>query len=139
MIKLIRYVLLVCILNAALVYGVVLAAAGPSHDRPTATSFYDGVWSVLIMTDSGTCDQAYRYAVRITSGIVQKRDPTNGFFDIAGHVNRGGRVSVIVSNGQQAAIGVGRLSRRLGRGTWHAASGQCSGRWTAERRPSDAQ
>ncbi len=29
---------------------------------------FDGKWSVLIVTDAGTCDRAYRYALNIGNG-----------------------------------------------------------------------
>ena len=45
-----------------------------------------------------------------------------------------GAVSVFVSRGNQRADGVGRLSASGGGGKWKSAKGECSGRWTAERR-----
>ena len=36
----------------------------------TARTPFDGAWSVLIITDRGTCDRAYRYALRIADGRV---------------------------------------------------------------------
>jgi hypothetical protein len=31
---------------------------------------YDGLWSVLIVTEKGDCDRGYRYPIRITHGIL---------------------------------------------------------------------
>ena len=94
---------------------------------------YDGVWSVLIVTDSGSCDRGYRYELRITNGNVTYDDPS---FRVSGRVGAGGRVSVSVAYGEQEASGTGRLSHDYGGGVWRGSSStsQCSGHWEAERR-----
>lgn len=98
-----------------------------------AGATYDGQWSVLVITDHGNCDRAYRYPVRITNGKVGHQDP-NSSFNISGHVTNSGAVKVSVSRGQQRADGTGRLSATGGGGKWKAASGECAGQWTAEKR-----
>ena len=72
---------------------------------------FDGAWSVLIVTDRGTCDRAYRYALRIADGRVTYDDPS---FSVSGVVESSGR----------------------GEGSWSGRSttSQCSGHWQAERR-----
>ena len=50
----------------ATVFAVAMSSAGPSAH---AASF-DGPWSVLAVTRSGACDQAYRYGVTIVGGVV---------------------------------------------------------------------
>jgi hypothetical protein len=94
---------------------------------------YDGNWSVLIVTDSGTCDRAYRYALRIADGRVFYDDPT---FNVSGHVDARGNVSVGVSAGGQSANGSGHLSGDYGDGHWsgRSSTSACSGHWEAERR-----
>jgi hypothetical protein len=94
---------------------------------------FDGNWSVSIVTDSGSCDRGYRYALRIANGRIYYDNPS---FNINGQVNARGQVSVTVSAGGQSASGTGRLSRDYGEGTWigRSASDQCSGHWEAERR-----
>ena len=48
-----------------------LATAGAYVALPAqAKTNYDGNWSVVIITDKGTCDRSYRYPVRITDGNV---------------------------------------------------------------------
>jgi hypothetical protein len=98
------------------------------------TPGFDGTWSVLVITDTGQCDRAYRYPVRISHGKVGHSDPTNSSFNIGGRVDKGGSVRVFVSRGNQRADGLGRLSRAGGGGKWKSARGECSGRWTAEKR-----
>lgn len=116
------------------------AAAKPTATRPTAAgpapaiTAFDGDWSVVIMTQSGGCDRAYRYGVRIANGdiVYDGGGPVN----LQGHVYPGGIVRVSVSGSGQQAAGQGRLSRTLGTGTWQGQGslGSCAGIWQAERR-----
>jgi hypothetical protein len=105
--------------------------AGPAA-APSVTQF-DGNWSVSIITDSGTCDRGYRYALRIVGGNIYYDNPN---FNVSGQVNPRGYVSVRVGAGSQQAVGTGRLSRDYGEGTWSGASAtdRCAGHWEAERR-----
>ena len=111
-------------------------AARPVRSAPAAAASvaqFDGNWSVSIITDSGSCDRGYRYALHIADGRIYYDNPG---FNVNGVVNSRGQVSVTVGAGGQTASGVGRLSRDYGEGTWigRSASDQCSGHWEAERR-----
>ena len=99
----------------------------------TARTPFDGAWSVLIITDRGTCDRAYRYALRIADGRVYYDDPS---FSVSGGVDGGGRVRVGVGAAGQSASGYGQLSGNYGQGSWSGRSSTslCSGHWEAERR-----
>ena len=110
----------------ALLTASALAVAAPAH----ATPRFDGTWSVLIVTEKGICDRAYRYPVRIAGGIVGN-DGQAGF-TVSGRVNTKGAIAVKVTAGDQSANGAGRLAGLTGTGSWRA--GECSGRWTAEKR-----
>jgi hypothetical protein len=88
--------------------------------------------SVLIVTQKGTCDRAYRYPVQIQNGTVGYAG--SAAFTVSGKVGDAGAVTVTVARGSQSATGTGRMSATDGSGTWTAASGECSGTWTAERR-----
>jgi hypothetical protein len=101
-----------------------------------STAIFDGLWSVLIITEQGTCDRGYRYAVRIKNGGVGHADPANSSFRIAGRVAGNGATSVSVARGTQSANGNGRMSRNSGSGSWKSSKGECSGIWQAERRGS---
>jgi len=94
---------------------------------------YDGSWSVLIVTDSGTCDRGYRYALNINNGIVSYGDPS---FNVSGRVAPSGNVRVTVAAGGSYASGSGRLYGNSGAGTWsgYSPTSRCSGHWQAERR-----
>jgi hypothetical protein len=95
---------------------------------------FDGSWSVLVITESGNCDRAYRYAVNIQNGVL--RYSGDAGINLSGRVDAGGRLQVTVGRGSQSASGTGRLSASSGSGTWRGRSSQqqCGGRWEAERR-----
>jgi hypothetical protein len=98
-----------------------------------ARSSYDGNWSVLIVTESGGCDRAYRYALQIVNGRIVYPDQT---INISGRVDGGGHVYVRVSAGGQYASGSGHLSGSSGAGRWsgRGSTSACSGYWQADRR-----
>jgi hypothetical protein len=103
-----------------------LGAAAPA----AATPNYDGLWSVVIVTEKGTCDRAYRYPVRISNGAVQNDGPS--LINVSGKVGGNGAVTVLVSAGDKSATGTGKLSAKIGGGKW--SGGECAGSWQAERR-----
>jgi len=108
--------------------------AAPAFAAPIAAgkASFDGQWSVLIVTEKGTCDRAYRYPIKIQNGSVDYAGSAS--FNVNGQVGANGAVTVTVSRGSQSASGSGRLSATDGSGRWTAGSGECSGSWTAERR-----
>jgi hypothetical protein len=110
-----------------------LAIAAPGSARPLAPS-YDGRWSVVIVTDAGTCDHSYRYGLVVSRGRISY-DGDSGVM-VSGGVDPRGRVSVSLRYGEAAAQGSGRLSGSDGGGRWEGASSgaRCSGHWQAERR-----
>jgi len=95
---------------------------------------FDGPWSVVIVTDYGSCDRAYRYGVQIANGQVFYRGSSG--VNIYGRVSPRGQVSVQVQQGNQQATGTGQLTEDSGEGRWSGASPerQCGGHWIAERR-----
>jgi hypothetical protein len=106
----------------------------PLRVTPQFSTAFDGDWSVLIMTQSGGCDRAYRYGVRIENGDVLYDG--GGPVALDGHVAPNGSVRVNVSGAGQQAAGAGHLSRTTGTGTWRGEGslGSCAGVWQAERR-----
>ena len=114
--------------------GVALVASALAPAPAFARTAFDGLWSVLIVTNSGPCDRAYRYGLSIQNGdvIYEGSAPVN----VAGRVANNGLVKVRVWAGQQGAAGSGRLRRNDGNGTWRGTGsmGTCSGVWQAERR-----
>jgi hypothetical protein len=110
----------------ALSFAGALGAVAPA----AATANYDGLWSVVIVTQKGTCDRAYRYPVRISNGAVQNDGPS--LINVSGKVGGNGAVTVLVSAGDKSASGTGKLSGKAGGGKW--SGGECAGIWEAERR-----
>jgi hypothetical protein len=120
--------------SALAALAILAVTAAPVLSAPIAAGkhSFDGTWSVLIVTQKGTCDRAYRYPVRISNGSVGYAGEAS--FNVSGKVGDNGAVTVTVSRGSQSASGAGHLSAAGGSGRWTAGSGECSGTWTAERR-----
>jgi len=114
--------------------GAVCVAGALAPANATARTVFDGQWSVLIVTNSGPCDRAYRYGLEIHNGAVMYQGSAS--VNVAGRVANNGLVKVKVWSGQRGASGSGWLSRTDGSGTWRGTGsmGTCSGVWTAERR-----
>jgi len=112
------------------IVAAILAAPPPAG----AQAAFNGIWSVLIITDSGPCDRAYRYPVRINNGRVTYAGQAD--FNVTGRVSPTGAVEVTVSRGRQRADASGRLVAGAGSGTWRGdgSSRTCAGTWTAEKR-----
>ena len=108
-----------------------IAAAGEAGTAQARTPF-DGGWTVLIITQRGTCDSGSSFGLEIRDGAVYGY----GSLDVRGRVARNGAVQVRVASGDQRANGSGRLSASSGGGTWQGVGsrGVCSGRWSASRR-----
>src|SRR6201986_1713449 len=112
---------------------LVLACIAPLATPAAARTAFDGTWSVLIITNQGSCDRAYRTGVQIIDGLVTS---DAGGASGQGRVSPNGTVPVSVAAGGQSAIGSGRLSRSTGGGVWRGQgnTGVCAGTWQAERR-----
>jgi hypothetical protein len=117
----------------AIVLAITLAAAMLAHATDArAAGKYDGVWSLIVYTRSGPCDQSYRFSGQIVNGVIA--DGSIGV-NLNGHVNSGGGAYARVSGGGASAVAYGRLTGTRGGGTWRGrtSSGSCSGTWAATR------
>jgi hypothetical protein len=112
--------------SLALALATMLGAAVPATSAP----IYDGLWSVVIVTETGTCDRAYRYPVRIANGTLVNAG--NSAVSITGSVRDNGAIIVTLSSGHKDATASGRLSGTTGAGSWRGRD--CAGTWEAERR-----
>jgi hypothetical protein len=108
-------------------------ARTPPQANTPAISF-DGRWSVVIITDAGTCDRAYRYGLRIAGGRIYYSGEAGVM--LSGQVDAKGNVVVNLRYGESTAQGSGTLTESDGEGRWQGASptSRCSGRWEAQRR-----
>jgi hypothetical protein len=120
------------VLHLSVFAALLLGLASPLS--PARATAHDGNWSVVVITEKGGCDRAYRYSVRVADGRVRYSGDTS--VDLNGTVAANGAVKVSIRFGGQGAVGAGRLSGNTGAGTWrgNGASGVCSGRWEAEKR-----
>jgi hypothetical protein len=121
--------------TAFVLAGVALSATlVPLADTSARSASFDGNWSVLVVTESGTCDAAYRYGVTVANGAVHYRGESG--INVQGSVDDRGHVRVAIGRGDQRAVGTGQLSAAGGSGTWSgsSSSNRCRGHWEAERR-----
>ena len=109
-------------------------APAPVERATAGINVFDGRWSVVIHTQSGSCGAEYRYGVQIINGnITTDAGESAG---VSGRVLPNGAISVSVSSGGANAVGQGRLSPTNGSGTWRGQSSgeSCAGVWQAARR-----
>jgi len=119
---------------AFLTLALALAGVAAAGGTTLARSIYDGDWSVLIVSNSGSCGPSYRYGVQIADGAVIYDG--SGMITMQGRVTPRGAVRVVVRAGSQWADGSGRLTKMRGGGVWRGqgSGGACTGTWVAERR-----
>lgn len=120
-------------LRNSVLFAAVLTVLG-SFGQPARAAGHDGNWSVLIITEKGDCDRAYRYPLAVADGHVRYTGDSSA--NVQGTVSSGGAVRVSIRLGDKGANGSGQLSGNSGSGTWQGAGGgsSCSGRWEAEKR-----
>ncbi len=121
-------------IKLTLAAGLLLGAAVIGNPPAAHAMTTDGNWSVLIITEKGSCDRAYRYNFNVARGRVVYDG--SAAIKLAGTVAPNGLVKVSIKAGNKGARGVGRLAGSEGAGTWHGvgSAGECAGRWEAERR-----
>ena len=114
----------------ALSVGIVVAGFVPS----ARAGNLDGNWSVVVVTEQGTCDSAYRYNFAVANGQIRYQGDAAVNFN--GTVESDGAVKVAIRLGEKGANGTGRLAKDSGQGTWQGFgnAGECAGYWEAELR-----
>jgi hypothetical protein len=90
-----------------------------------AQTDYDGIWTVTVITRTGSCQPTTSYPLVVTDGSV------SGAADLSGSVGRNGMVRASL----RGAHASGQLSGNAGSGRWNSASAgmPCSGQWMATR------
>jgi hypothetical protein len=105
-----------------------------------ASQNHDGTWSVRLVTDSGSCDSSYNYAITIENGAVHYQPkPGEAPTTVSGQIRPDGIVALGFYRSIAKADAYGRLNGRSGAGTWQLAMLGCSGRWTAQKRTRTAE
>jgi hypothetical protein len=116
-----------------LCFGAVAFSALAVSEVGAQAGRFDGSWSVEVVTERGSCDRAYRYAIIIENGRARYGGPEA--FNVSGRVQPNGAVRGSISRGQDRADVTGRLTGRSGTGTWMTSgSRSCGGIWNAEKR-----
>ena len=107
---------------------IFLAAAAATLTAAPAFAWspYDGLWSVTVVTKSGSCEPETRSTLTITDGKVSAAGA-----EVTGSIGRQGLVRVTIGG----AYANGQLIGNVGSGKWNGASAgiPCSGRWEASR------
>src|SRR2546423_12313338 len=93
-------------LRALAMRAISVVPASPAPISAAKPNF-DGTWSVLIVTESGKCDRAYRYPVRIGKGSVGYAGSAS--FKVSGKVGAKREVTVTVARGSRSGNGTGRM------------------------------
>ena|ERR1700688_2861956 len=123
------------IMTTALLAAALLGSTSVDNPLMALAMDHDGNWSVLVITEKGDCDKAYRYSVSVHDGHVRYRGDAAGA-NLAGTVTPTGEVSVSIRLRDRGADGTGRLSDTVGVGRWHGNGPNgttCAGRWEADR------
>ena len=103
-----------------------IAASALAAAPASAQSPYDGLWSVTVVTKTGSCEPSSRSTLTVADGKVSAAGS-----DVSGSVGHEGLVRVSI----HGAYANGQLSGNAGSGKWNGASAgvPCSGRWEASR------
>src|SRR5258708_1817760 len=80
--------------SALAALAILAASVAPALAAPISAgkATFDGQWSVLIVTEKGTCDRAYRYPIKIQNGSVDYAGSAS--FNVSGKVGPNGAVTV---------------------------------------------
>lgn len=107
---------------ALLVASALTASAAPAM----AQTPYDGLWSVTIVTRTGSCEPSARSTLTVADGKISAAGA-----DVSGSIGREGVVRVSING----AYANGHLNGNAGSGKWNGASAgiPCSGHWEASR------
>ena len=111
-----------------------VASAIAGNPSAKAEGKFDGRWSAVLATKSGTCDAHYRGAVQVINGNVEVQGAPNNV--LSGRVSANGSVTVRGALGANLnGIAWGRLSGTSGSGKWRVQmeDRKCFGVWTARR------
>lgn len=109
---------------AAAIAGIFATGSADAANR------YDGTWSVSLVGGSGECNAAYSWNLAVTDGRI---GDNNFFVQLAGFVDRQGKVSLKASRGTSVLVASGTINGTRGSGTWLSPSNRCSGQWHATK------
>jgi hypothetical protein len=108
------------------------AAAREQHVALVTPNKFDGVYSVDVVTEKGSCDK-YRWTVAVANGHVTSQSSGGAMLDVVGQIARSGVVLLSFRGQDEIARAAGRMNGKSGAGHWSSASLFCSGSWHARR------
>jgi hypothetical protein len=111
----------------------VLAAALASGSAFASTAEFNGTWRIQLVTEQGSCDGSYDYAVAVLNGAATFISGDTSA-NISGGVGRNGSVALTLTHSIATANASGLLRGNGGYGRWKVDAFGCSGHWTAARR-----
>jgi hypothetical protein len=122
---------LILAFGALLWAGASLPIAAHARMKPNSLSNYDGIYSVEITTEDGSCDKIFRGSVTVTNRRIAGTGDAGA--SASGLIEDDGTVSLTFRGNNQIAHVGGKLLARHGSGTWSSPTAECGGRWRAER------
>jgi hypothetical protein len=119
-------------LSAFVLIAASFVIAGPAQaQRKSAPQNHDGIYSVHIVTERGSCEKSYVWTIAISGGRVSSTGNTP--MEAIGEISRQGVVSFEFRGFNEVALVAGRLKGRQGSGTWNSPTLACAGVWRAMR------
>ena len=97
-------------MNKRLIANVICCACLTLATAAEARTSYDGPWNLAFITQRGSCDPTYTFAVNINDGVVTHPN----LVKFRGYVGRSGAVRASVTVHDKYASGSGRLTREFG-------------------------
>jgi len=92
----------------------------------------DGVYSVTVTTEVGSCEKTQQGTVTIEGGRIVSTGEVQA--EIGGAIGRDGSVSLVLRSGNNIAHVSGHIGGGRGDGAWSLPTSQCGGRWRAQRK-----
>src|SRR5258707_15602520 len=97
-------------IRTILLLSTITATAALAAAPATAQTPYDGLWSVTVVTKTGTCEPSTRSTLTVSDGKVSAAGS-----DVSGSIGREGLVRVSI----HGAYANGQLSGNVGSGKWN--------------------
>lgn len=112
------------------VFAMALAALTLAPGVVRAAPF-DGRWQVLVVSESGDCDERFSVTLFVAGGEVRYR----GSFQAtaSGQVRDDGRVRLRFSHEDVVVDAKGTVKGSFGNGSWQSPRQRCGGTWTARK------
>lgn len=112
------------------VFVLTLAALALAPGAALAAPF-DGRWQVLVVSESGDCDERFSITLFVAGGEVRYR----GSFQAtaSGQVKEDGKVRLRFSHEDVVVDAKGTVKGSFANGSWQSPSQRCGGTWTARK------